>query len=87
MPQTSTQKLLGAIKGKNWAAANEQFAGLMQQKVADRIQVERQSIGASLVKEDDDNPFGKKDDDDKDDKDETKDDSGKTKITVKEKKK
>ncbi len=83
MPLNSTQKLLGSIKGKNWAAANEQFAGIMQQKVADRIQLERQQIGNSLVKEDDDAPFAKKDDD----KDETKDDDGKTKITVKEKKK
>ena len=87
MAQTSTQKLLGHIKGKNWASANESFAGIMQQKVADRVQLMRQQIGAGLVKEDDDNPFAKKDGDDKEDKDETKDDSGKTKITVKEKKK
>lgn len=52
MAQKAFSKLLGAIKGRDWSEANEQFGGIMQQKVADRIQQERQVIGRSLVKED-----------------------------------
>jgi hypothetical protein len=51
---TSIQKLLNNIKDRDWSSANEQFAGIMQQKVADRLQVERQVLGRTLVKEDED---------------------------------
>jgi hypothetical protein len=43
--------LLQAIKSRDWVAANETFGAIMQEKVADRIQQERQSIGQTLVKE------------------------------------
>jgi len=73
MAQNAFSKLLGAIKSRDWSTANEQFSGIMQQKVADRLQTERQIIGAGLVKEDAadaEDEFGPKDaDKDEDDED------------------
>jgi len=67
MAQNAFSKLLGAIKSRDWSTANEQFSGIMQQKVADRLQTERQIIGAGLVKEDQvDSKDADKDEDDED---------------------
>ena len=40
----TTQTLIGALKSKDWTAANEAFGGLMQQKVSAALDQQRQTI-------------------------------------------
>ncbi len=52
MPITSQQRLLRNIFQKDWTSANRTFAGIMEQKVADRLQRQKQRIAEGILRED-----------------------------------